>query len=578
MSAPPLHRLHTHRVVQSVSWPGVLELRDRRLLFSPEDPAAPAHARLDVALESMIDARHNATEGLLVVELPGAHPVRFVGNALTDLHATLRSIVNEPTNALDPRERPVAEVHAVSLRSGPIIHRGSLRLDEAGLHYTPHGLLDNLIGVRPRSIPWNDVHRIIPRSGELGLIEIHHADGRTVFEPAAPEGLFPSLIAGLHAVQLELQESPQRFADAVSEIIAARAGQSAPAHEDTVTLSLHGTPEHGFETGLLLIDDADLRFLPRSPGASALVLPLGTLVRRSGRLRRLPTLRLASGATHHTFVPATGAATTSALWQRVHAPSRVIPWDQLGHRTRARFEDAARFVHISLDDAEPLDVGPLLSCGEDGTLIMPGSTLDGAHIGARLTVEVGHEEGVYAFEATLGARRFRPDGPQGPSQTTLELREIGSVRVYNQRQGYRAGTTLAATASVVSGDTGPALSAPIPMVVDDLSIGGCRALAQAVLVPGSEIDLWLDLGDTGVRARAAVLRHVPAASPGTTAHGLRFEHIATADEDRIHAFVLEQQRFDLNAPPPDPNGPEDDESTISQDSDTPSTQGPTVTG
>jgi len=527
-----------------------------------------------------------------VVELPGANNIRFVGGALDALHVALRAIIMEPgSGPLDPR-REISETHLASLRRGPIIHRGVVQLDAEGLGFTPHGVLDTLVGVRAVRIEWSTILGITPSADATGIINIHHAAGVTRLEPAAPDGLFPSLLAGLHAMQARMQQEPGALEAAVARASEQHESLGTDADE-TVTLALHGTPDHGYETGLLVFDHTSLRWLPTRADAPAVVLPLLTLVRRSGRIRRLPTLRVASGADHHTFVPAIGMELMRDLWRRVHAPSRVVPWDQLGDRTRARLVGDARFVRIQVGDREPVTVRTLQECSQDARLVLAGSVLDdGVRPGDELRFEVGQDEGIYAFEAVLGARRFRPDGPLGPSQTTLVLDSPTPVKVYNQRRGYRAGVSLAATARVPGPSDRVALSPRTRLVVDDLSIGGCRAVSETPLPAGQTVELWIDLGDSGVRALATVLRTQPTDPPGNTAHGLRFEQLSAADEDRVHRFVLDRQRRGLQSPaasstdaPPDAgsaavapaqattHGQEHDGG-----SDPGSDQGPTVTG
>lgn len=589
--APPLQTTRTRRVVRSVSWEGRLSLSDAQLRFEPDDPEAPPHVRLDVDSRTLVDARQNRAERLLVVELPEANNIRFVGGALDALHVALRALIMEPDSApLDP-QREISETHLASLRRGPIIHRGVVQLDPEGLEFTPQGVLDTLVGVRAFRIEWPTILGITPSADAAGIIDIHHEAGVTRLEPAAPDGLFPSLLAGLHAMQGRMQHSPGAIEDAVAQASEYH-GSLEMGSAATVTLALHGTPDHGYETGVLAFDDASLRWFPKRADTRPVVLPLLTLVRRSGRIRRLPTLRLASGADHHTFVPAIGTEAMRDLWRRVHAPSRVVPWDQLGERTRARLVGDARFVRIQAGDQEPVTVRALQECSADARLVLSGSVLDGARPGDGLRVEVGQDEGVYAFEAVLGSRQFRPDGPLGPSQTTLILESPAPVKVYNQRQGYRAGVSLAATARVHGPSDRVTLSPRTRLVVDDLSIGGCRAVSEAPLPAGATLDLWIDLGDSGVRAVATVLRMQPTDPPGSTAHGLRFEQISAADEDRVHRFVLDRQRRGLQSPgassPEEPAGPgsagvaADPTLTIGQDPDATSpqgpAQGPTVTG
>jgi hypothetical protein len=549
----PQHRTRTHRVLHSIAWPGALEFEEGRLRFSPEDADAPAGAVLDVPLGSVLDVRHNGREGLLVIELPEDARARFVGHDLEPVYGLLSSVLSERQAAARPGAGRSAEEHSVKLRSGPIIHRGGLHLDDEGMTYTPRSVLDTLVGIRTRRIQWEDVHRITARSGPIGLVEILHRDGRMVLEPAAPEVLFPALLSRLHALQTRQETDADVRAAVIAACIAARPGIDPPGTDDIATLALHGTADHAFERGVFLVDDRELRFLPHRAASPALTLELATLVRRSGSVRGLPTLRLAAGGDRHTFVPAAGPSTAGEVWARVRAPSRVVPWPELGPRTRARLAEEARFVRLHVDDGATLDVTPVavFSGSADWTLVCPGLVLEGTAPGARVSVEIGQDEGVYAFDATLAASRQRPEGPTGPAETTLELREPSAVRVYNQRQGYRVGVHLSASARAAPGTEGLPPGERIALKVHDLSIGGCRALSEAPLPVGAALDLRLELPGRTVRAQATVLRREPSDDPTLLPYGLRFDRVAVADEDRIHRFVLDRQRGDLQVPSED---------------------------
>lgn len=556
----PHRRARAHRVLHSVAWPGELLWDDDTLRFDPQDRDAPAGAALALSLDDLTDVRHNSREGLLVVELSGAARARFVGPGLEPVHiALVAALSSQAEGARDGRTDPEAEEHSVSLRSGPIIHRGGLHLDPDGLTFTPRSLLDTLVGVREQRVEWAAVRALTATGGPHGLVEIAHEGGRLVIQPAAPDAVFGALLRRVHRHQASLQADPAAVTARITAAVAAWPGAVGPGPDDTATLALHAAAGHTFEVGALIVDAAQLRFLPASGGGAPVTLGLETLVRRSGRSRGLPMVRVAAGDAQHSFLLASGRAGAVAFWASLRAPSRVVSWEELGPRTRARLAEEARFVRLSIADDAPVDVAPLAVYAGPGawTLVMPGTLPAPPSPGDEVHVEIGQDEGVYAFIATVAVHRRRVTDPDGPAETTLELQAPGVVRVFNQRQGYRVGVRLAASARALDPDAGLPPNERVALSVHDLSIGGCRVRAEAPLPIGARLDLSIELPGRTVRAHARVLRAEPLDDEDSLPYGLRFERIGAADEDRIHRFVLAQQRGELQVPSADePSLPE----------------------
>jgi c-di-GMP-binding flagellar brake protein YcgR len=553
-------RIRTHRVLHSVAWPGELTWGEDGLRFVAEDADAPGAAALDVPLADVIEARHNAREGLLVIELGGDERARFVGQGLEPVHAALAaSLADLATRTHGGRSDPEAEEHSVSLRSGPIIHRGGLHLDPEALTYTPRSLLDTLVGVRQQRVEWSAVRSLTALGGPHGLVDIGHAGGRLVLQPAAPDAVFEALLQRVHRHQVTEHGDEQTRAARVAASLAAWPGAEAPGAGASTTLALHGSADHSFRVGVVVVEGDQLRFLPEDGRGAPITLGLQALVRRSGRSRGLPMVRVAVGDTQHSFLLATGRPGAQAFWAALRAPSRVIPWDELGPRTRTRLAEEARFLRITVGDEDAVDVAPLaVYAGPDAwTLVTPGALPGPPARGQQVHVEIGQDEGVYAFDATVSAHRQRAAGEDGPAETTLELQSLGAVRVFNQRQGYRVGVRLAASARAIDADSGLPPGERVALSVHDLSIGGCRVQAEATLPVNAVLDIAIELPGWTVRAHARVLRAEPSDAAASLPYGLRFERIGAADEDRVHRFVLQQQRGDLQVPPTDePSLPE----------------------
>ena len=553
-------RTRTHRVLDSVAWPGELTWGEAGLRFAADDPEAPATAALDIALSDVVEARHNAREGLLVIELGADARARFVGQDLEPIHAALlASLAEAASMTRGSKSDPEAEEHSVSLRSGPIIHRGGLRLDPEALTFTPRSLLDTLVGIREQRVEWTAVRSLTALGGPNGLIDISHTGGQLVLQPAAPDAVFAALLQRVHHHQAMAHADDDVRESRVAATLAAWQGAEPPEADATTTLALHGNADHSFRVGVLTVGVDQLRFLPEDGRDTPMTLGLHTLVRRSGRSRGLPMVRVAVGDSQHSFLLATGRNGAQAFWTALRAPSRVIPWDELGPRTRTRLAEEARFLRITLAEKDPIEVAPLAVYAgpEAWTLVMPGSLPGPPTRGQSVHVEIGQDEGVYAFDAVVSAHRTRAAGESGPGETTLELQSPGAVRVFNQRQGYRVGARLAASARAIDAESGLPPGERVALLVHDLSIGGCRVRSEASLPVNAVLDIAIELPGWTVRAHARVLRAETGDNDTTLPYGLRFERIGAADEDRVHRFVLQQQRGDLQVPPTDePSLPE----------------------
>ncbi|MEC8422322.1 MAG: hypothetical protein VX000_01025, partial [Myxococcota bacterium] len=195
--------------MRGVAWPGALTWGDAGLRFVSDGADAPPETALDVPLGAIADARYNALEQLLVVELTDSRRARFVGQGLEPVHAGLAATLADRAAAsrTGPVERE-SEEHVVSLRNGPIIHRGRLRLDPEGLTFTPRGRLDALVGVRQRRLAWRCIERITAHGGPDGLVDLRHDSGTLVIQPAAPDAVFAALLRRLHAAQAAMQLNP----------------------------------------------------------------------------------------------------------------------------------------------------------------------------------------------------------------------------------------------------------------------------------------------------------------------------------------------------------------------------------
>lgn len=540
--------------MRGVAWSGELVWGDTGLQFVSDGPDAPPETGLDVPLGAIVDARYNPQERFLVLEMLDAKRVRFVGQGLEPVHAGLAATLADRAAAdQDGIGDGQSEEHAVCLRSGPIIHRGGLRLDPEGLTYTPRGLLDTLVGVRQRRLEWRRIDRLTAHGGPDGLVGLRHDSGMMVLQPAAPDAVFGALLRRLHAAQAAMQLDPAARDSEIAKATAAWPGAEPPAAGELATLALHGSGDHGFQVGVLTQSPSQLRFLPRGRGGRPVVLDLHTLVRRSGRARGLPIARVSAGGTPHDFIFATGAAGVQQFWMALDAPSRVLPWSEVGPRTRIRLSDDAREVRVVVDDGPPAAVVPIAvhASAAAWTLVTANSLPDGARVGAVARVEIGQDEGMYRFSGVVTALRTHSVGDGDAAETTMELDAPGAVHVFNQRQGYRIGVRIAASARTMDDSSGLPPRDRIALSLHDLSVGGCRAHSEAMLPVGATLDLSLELPGWTVRAQGSVLREGRSHDGQPPVYGIRFDRIGAADEDRIHRYVLEQQREELQVPSTD---------------------------
>ncbi len=549
-----LARAEAHHVRGPVAWPGHVLVRLGGLQFEPGEPVPgqPGGRRLEVPAASIVDARHNAREGLLVVETPQRR-LRFTGHDLDSVHAALLALRDDHTvqaGALRATGED-AEGHAAALRRGPILHPGGVTLDAEGLRYTPTGLLDAMVGVRAIAIPWSHVHRVVPHGSPNGLLEIQHLGGDLVLQPAAPVRLHAAVLARLHAAQAAEQADPGARAAALDALRSRWPDADADAAR-YAALALHIDGGGTARVGALLVDDRSLRFLPRVGAGAPLTLDVGTLVRRGASGRGpLPALRLGHGDQRHGFVPADGTTGLSALWDVIQAPSRLVPWADTGPRTRQRVTGPSRFVTLHVG-AAVTPVIPLRSyeSGAAWHLVVEGAA-PAIPTGTTLRVEVGQPEGVYVLDAVLLEALERPEAEGGRAEATLLLQPGPTLQVHNQRQGFRADVRLAASARALQVDAGLAAHERVALRVVDLSIGGCRVRSEAELPVGVVLDVAIELPERTIRAHARVLRGGAPTDDETWHYGLRFERLSAVDEDRIHRLVLARQRDRISVPPSD---------------------------
>jgi hypothetical protein len=249
---------------------------------------------------------------------------------------------------------------------------------------------------------------------------------------------------------------------------------------------------------------------------------------------------------------ALGEPFLQAFWARCRAPSRIVDWPDLSARTRSRLTGKADFVGVAVG-TERVVMRPATTFEHPRgwAVVAEGSAADAPRRPSRATVEVGQTEGVYQFDARLIdvaplPPRFRDLAVRAGCVLIFDRR--GQVRVFNQREGLRVLTVVKGTLEL-STDALPGGRMHVRCSVLDLSIGGCRVDASTDLAVGDRGRLAFSLQGRRISPEVTIVRALPGAVKDTCHYALSFSGLGSASEDRIHRFVMEEQRRALSAAP-----------------------------
>lgn len=538
---------------------GRLVLDPHRLRFSPASEADVDHI-LDVDLLSL------GTPALgpgpsFVTELAG-RPLRVLGPTAWSLFSVVSALQGGHPTHLGEEPLPLVHEPARAWR-GPLWCDGTLVFSAGQLQFLPEEPEKNLLKLSAVSMSGASVGRVLLKGWPRKRVVVVGQDGEQLrLATQDPEATMATALRHLHAAQ-------QAWVAEESEATLARGllhtwAPVVPLEGEELLLTMlvvRATTAEDLCPGVLVVTRRRVLFLPAAgPGgpAPATEHSIAQVTRSHvGEGIWQNAIRFRCERALHRYLPAGGAQTLRAFWDRCRAPSRIIPVDPRSRSLQA-LDGAARFARIRQPGATEVEVGPvsLHRRSEDWVLVLPRSQDLELAMGVRLTVELGRQDGVVQFDTEVAPQHLSVDELVEP--LPLALREDGIcllvqppavVRVFNQRRSFRVPVDLSADARPVESaheDPTAELHTPgsIGLRLVDLSTGGCAVHASEDLQEGACIDLRLPLGGREIHTAARVMR-VERPALGQPRYGLCFEHLRQSDADCIHRHVLAQQRAAL---------------------------------
>lgn len=538
---------------------GRLVLDAHRLRFSPASEADVDHI-LDVDLLSLGPPELGPGPSFLT-ELAGRQ-LRVLGPTAWSLFSIVSALQSgHPTHV---GEEPLQLVHEPARAwRGPLWCDGTLVFSAGQIQFLPEEPEKNLLKMSAASIPGSSVGRVLLKGWPRKRVVLVGQDGEQLrLATRDPEATMATALRHLHAAQQAwvAEETESTLARGLLHTWA----PVVPLEGEELLLTMlvvRATTAEDLCPGVLVVTRRRVLFLPAAgPGGPAPADEHSiSQVTRShvGEGIWQDAIRFRCDRILHRYLPAGGAPTLRAFWDRCRAPSRIIPVEPRSRSLQA-LDGAARFARIRQPGALEVEVGPvsLHRRVEGWVLVLPRSQDLELAMGVRLTVELGREDGVVQFDTEVAPQHLTVDELTGP--LPLPLREDGIclfvlapavVRVFNQRRSFRVPVDLSADARPVDSvqeDPTVELDTPgsIGLRLVDLSTGGCAVHASEDLLEGTRIDLRLPLGGREIHTAARVMR-VERPALGQPRYGLCFEHLRQSDADCIHRHVLAQQRAAL---------------------------------
>lgn len=457
----------------------------------------------------------------------------------------------------EPVEDPVLHRGRAGWWRGPVVHWGELTLSERGLRFDPTGLLVTLIGIRPFVVDWCDVRQLSQPNPNERVLDLTTTRGRIQIELA--EGMATQVLRLRHHAQVRRALDLTAMNTWARRILDDWKGRIADLADAPLLVApaLHES-NAGTRSGLVALTGPSVVFLPEdaSDDAGFASWPVERVHRAYAADTDFPScLRFEARGAAVRILQALGEPFLQAFWSRCRAPARVVEWGELSARTRSRLTGSSDFVRVSVGTTRvERSPGITFEHPRGWAMVVQGSAADAPRRPSRATIEVGQTEGVYQFDARLldvGPLPPRFREAVGGAGYLLIFDRRGQVRVFNQRQGLRVLTALSGTLQVAT-DLLPGGSRSSPCTIRDVSIGGCRIEGQLSLSPGDRARVTFTLQGRRISADAVVVRSWLRGDGVCLA--LRFSKLRSADEDRIHRFVMEQQRRALR----DGGVPQDD--------------------
>ncbi len=544
-----------------------MEARSGQLLLTAEglrykpDVAEEARPVL-IPLSAITHCEWSAVLRLLTV-VSGEETWRFSGPGTAPVHAHLVGLlatlelqelpatpVDHTADALiGPGEGSGVEVWPASLRRGLLRHKGGLHLGRIGLRFEVRGRLDAIMGAQPFEMPWSDLTRVMLRGWPEPKIELHAGEDVRVLSVDDPRERLHALIARLHADHSLRRAAQSEAVDVWRESVvsrwpdALRVGERRAAPLCTPCLLVN--EGRSVVSGVLVLTRSSVRFLPAGsgdPDDRVLDIPISRVARiKTDEAHHAGWIHIDADQTLLGFVPSGGEAEIETFWKHCRAPSRIIPWANVGRRTMDRIIGASAFVRISVQGRElaVLRPGASLRHVSGWAVMLPRERAERALHAPSLSVEVGQFEGVYQFDTRVDRSAPVPAAHRViPHEDTwlVVMSWPEELRVYNQRVELRVPVDLSAFVTPLT--ERPEVAERSTIV--DLSNVGCRLRLHFPVALGLRLHIDVEDGDEPFQVKARVCR---LAMEGETYDvGVLFEPPTTRTAEAIARVVMDRQR------------------------------------
>ncbi len=556
---------------------GRLVVDRHRLRFAPASETESDHI-LDLDLGSLGPPELQGRPPVFRVSVAG-RTLEISGGVASDAYSVVLAAQQGQEFGEDTGDLPRLERHEAALWRGPLRHPGTLVVGSHQLQFLPDSPGDGLLQVAPIAMAHGEIGRVLlsgwPRRR---LYVVSNAGERHKLAVNEPDAMFRALVQRMHNGQTQRTQAQPLETDHTKAAIDTWSTVVPLEGEEL----LIGVPAIRVDTeadaspGVLLVTRRRVLFFPAGgpTGPARASQHRVTEITREHSADPLwrDSVRFRCGGGLHRYLPAADESFLTLFWDRCRAPSRIIPVEA-NSRSLQQLDGAARFLRLRQPNrvehlASP---GALVRMSDCWLLAMPRSLAPEVQPGARLTVELGRNDGVAQFDTEIVQIDPRIEADISlvlPEELRADHRLVAVtppavVRLFNQRRAFRVAVELNAVASrampvwpegvdAVDGtdstvSTEPDTASQIGLRLLDLSTGGCAVQASEALETGSQIDLMLPLPGRSVQTAARVLR-VQNSTGGPHRYGLRFEGLRQMDEDSIHRHVLACQRAELAIP------------------------------
>lgn len=294
-------------------------------------------------------------------------------------------------------------------------------------------------------------------------------------------------------------------------------------------------------TGVLVLDEAALRFLPFGEIGVSFEVPRDALLRPIEPTAPDDEVVVRIADVEHRFRPVAGPARAAGFWLACAAPTRILRPHDNGRLLRY-LATGRLSVSLGLD-------------GRDGMLVTVGDGVDpdGVVLPGVRPSELSEPRGMLALvsaERPEGVYRFRSRIRVATGGVRLDVPEV--VRLYNRREACRAPIGVPATATLVAAPRGraaaPSSGSRMEGTLRDVSTSGVGLVLSEALPRGTRLRVSLMLETGPLEAEVRVERVVATRPHAGVLHGARFLDLDGRTRRAVAALVVAVQRASLSLP------------------------------